>query len=178
MDVWCVCAFFCVCVVLCLGKGLAPSWSTIQGVLPSVNDQETERSALCSKWEQRGRGGGGEEWCSIDTRVSYKKYSGYVFSRVNEAFKKFVLRQWPQASPGGWSLAPLPLMMVVCCISTMQFQSHWSVTCSATADIRRDAKKAREKWRSKVNPLCDDCTVIFVYARWRLQCGIREVFCF
>jgi hypothetical protein len=36
MDVWCVCAFFCVCVVLCLGRGLATSWSPVQGVLPSV----------------------------------------------------------------------------------------------------------------------------------------------
>jgi hypothetical protein len=49
MDVWCVRAFFCVCVVLCLGRGLATSWSPVQGVLPSVNDQETEKSALCSK---------------------------------------------------------------------------------------------------------------------------------
>jgi hypothetical protein len=32
----CVCAFFCVCVVLCLGRGLATSWSPVQGVLPSV----------------------------------------------------------------------------------------------------------------------------------------------
>jgi hypothetical protein len=44
-----VCAFFCVCVVLCLGRGLATNWSPDQGVLPSVNDQETEKSALCSK---------------------------------------------------------------------------------------------------------------------------------
>jgi hypothetical protein len=39
----------CVCVVLCLGRGLATSWSPVQGVLPSVNYQETEKSALCSK---------------------------------------------------------------------------------------------------------------------------------
>jgi hypothetical protein len=45
----CVCAFFCVCVVLCLGRGLATSWSPLQGVLPSVNDQESEKSALYSK---------------------------------------------------------------------------------------------------------------------------------
>jgi hypothetical protein len=37
MDVWCVCAFFCVCIVLCLGRGLATSWSPVQRVLPSVN---------------------------------------------------------------------------------------------------------------------------------------------
>jgi hypothetical protein len=49
MDVWCVWAFFCVCVVLCSGSGLATSWSPVQGVLPSVNDQATEISALCSK---------------------------------------------------------------------------------------------------------------------------------
>jgi hypothetical protein len=49
MDVWYVCAFFCVCVVLCLGRGLATSLSPVQGVLPSVNDHETEKSVLCSK---------------------------------------------------------------------------------------------------------------------------------
>jgi hypothetical protein len=49
MDVWCVCPFFCVCVVLCLGRGLATSSATFQGVLPTVNDQETEKSTLCSK---------------------------------------------------------------------------------------------------------------------------------
>jgi hypothetical protein len=58
MDVWRVCASFCVCVVLCLGRGLATSWSPVQGVLPSVNYQETEKSALCSKkWEQASKWG-------------------------------------------------------------------------------------------------------------------------
>jgi hypothetical protein len=33
----CLCVHsFCVCVVLCLGSGLATSWSLVQGVLPSV----------------------------------------------------------------------------------------------------------------------------------------------
>jgi hypothetical protein len=50
----CVYAFFCVCAVLCLGRGLATSWSPAQGVLPSVNDQETEKSALCSEVGARG----------------------------------------------------------------------------------------------------------------------------
>jgi hypothetical protein len=36
MDVWCVYAFILCCVVLCLGRGLATSWSLAQGVLPSV----------------------------------------------------------------------------------------------------------------------------------------------
>jgi hypothetical protein len=54
MDVWCVCAFFCACVVLCLGRGLATNWSPVQGVLPSVNDLETDKSALCSKVGARG----------------------------------------------------------------------------------------------------------------------------
>jgi hypothetical protein len=49
MDVWCVCAFCSVCVVLYLGRGLATSWSPVQGVPPSVNDQDTEKSVLCSK---------------------------------------------------------------------------------------------------------------------------------
>jgi hypothetical protein len=56
MAVWCVCVFFFfVCVVLCLGRGHGTSWSPVQGVLPSVNDQETEKSALCSKVGARGR---------------------------------------------------------------------------------------------------------------------------
>jgi hypothetical protein len=34
MDVYV--RFFCVCVVLCVGSGLATGWSLVQGVLPSV----------------------------------------------------------------------------------------------------------------------------------------------
>jgi hypothetical protein len=48
MDVWCVSRVFCVCIVLCLGRGLATSWSPVQGVLSPVKDQEIEQSALCS----------------------------------------------------------------------------------------------------------------------------------
>jgi hypothetical protein len=60
MDVWYVCAFFCVCVVLCWGRGLATSWWPVQGVLPSVNDQETEKSALYSKkWSKLPNGSKG-----------------------------------------------------------------------------------------------------------------------
>jgi hypothetical protein len=37
---------FCVCVVLCLGSGLATGGSLVQGVLPSVkNDYGTELEA-------------------------------------------------------------------------------------------------------------------------------------
>jgi hypothetical protein len=61
MDVWCVCAFFCVYVVLCLGRGLATGWSLVQGVLPSVNDQETEKLALCSKSRSKLPNGSKEE---------------------------------------------------------------------------------------------------------------------
>jgi hypothetical protein len=58
---WCVCSFFCVCVVLCLGRSLATSWSPVQGVLPSVKDQETEKSALCSKSGSKLPNGNTEE---------------------------------------------------------------------------------------------------------------------
>jgi hypothetical protein len=27
---------FCICIVLCVGRGLATGWSTVQGVLPTV----------------------------------------------------------------------------------------------------------------------------------------------
>jgi hypothetical protein len=37
---------FCVCVVLCLGRGLVTGWSLAQRVLPSVkNDYGTEKEA-------------------------------------------------------------------------------------------------------------------------------------
>jgi hypothetical protein len=55
----------CVRVVLCwcTGRGLAASWSPVQGVLPTVPDQETEENqpyapkagASSQVWEQRGR---------------------------------------------------------------------------------------------------------------------------
>jgi hypothetical protein len=32
----CIVRLFCVCVVLCVGRGLATGWSTVQGVLPTV----------------------------------------------------------------------------------------------------------------------------------------------
>jgi hypothetical protein len=53
MDVWYVCAFFCVCFVLCLGRGLATSWSLVQGVLPSANDQETEKLLQSGKKREK-----------------------------------------------------------------------------------------------------------------------------
>jgi hypothetical protein len=51
----CVCAFFYFCIILCLGRGIATSWSPVQRVIPSVNDQETGKSALCSKVGARGK---------------------------------------------------------------------------------------------------------------------------
>jgi hypothetical protein len=36
MDVWDMYAFFCVCVILCLGSGLETGQSLVQGVLQSV----------------------------------------------------------------------------------------------------------------------------------------------
>jgi hypothetical protein len=55
-----VCAFFYVCVQV---EGLATSWSPVQGVLPTVPDQETEETQPYAPkagtstyvWEQRGR---------------------------------------------------------------------------------------------------------------------------
>jgi hypothetical protein len=55
----------CVCVFLylCTGRGFATNWSPVQGVLPTVPDQETEETqpyapkagASSQVWEQRGR---------------------------------------------------------------------------------------------------------------------------
>jgi hypothetical protein len=41
MDVWCLCCVF-VSLCLCTGRGLARSWSPVQGVLPTVLDLVTE----------------------------------------------------------------------------------------------------------------------------------------
>jgi hypothetical protein len=44
MDVYV--RLFCVCVVVCVGTGLATDWSRVQGVLPSVKkDYGTEEEA-------------------------------------------------------------------------------------------------------------------------------------
>jgi hypothetical protein len=48
-------------VVLCLGRGLAMSWSPVQGALQSVKDQETEYWALCSNMAGSSRLRGKEE---------------------------------------------------------------------------------------------------------------------
>jgi hypothetical protein len=65
LRAWVFSVCVCVCVLLCLctGRGLATSWSPIQGVLPTVPDQETEEyqpyapkaGASSQVWEQRGR---------------------------------------------------------------------------------------------------------------------------
>jgi hypothetical protein len=49
MDVWCVHVFFCVCVVLYLGRVLATSWSLVQGVLPIVNRSGDWKAARSHK---------------------------------------------------------------------------------------------------------------------------------
>jgi hypothetical protein len=56
MDVWCMC-LFCVCVVLCLGRGLATVWSLIQGVLWSVKIMKLKEEAR-AHWGYRASGGG------------------------------------------------------------------------------------------------------------------------
>jgi hypothetical protein len=49
MDV-CVC-LFCVCAVLCAGRGLATGWSPIQGVLPTVyRIKKVEKTAKAQQW--------------------------------------------------------------------------------------------------------------------------------
>jgi hypothetical protein len=53
MDVWCVYALFCVCFVLCLGRGLVMSCSPIQGVLPSVKMiMKLKNQPYAPEWEQ------------------------------------------------------------------------------------------------------------------------------
>jgi hypothetical protein len=50
-----VCVCVCVWVVLCLGRGLATSWSPVQGVPLSVKWwRNWEISPHAPKWEQRG----------------------------------------------------------------------------------------------------------------------------
>jgi hypothetical protein len=54
MDVWCVCVcecvlLFCVCSVLCLGRGLATSWLLVQGILRNVNRSGNWKQARAYK---------------------------------------------------------------------------------------------------------------------------------
>jgi hypothetical protein len=53
MDVWCVCAFFCVCVVLCLGKRPCDELIT-RPRSPTVCEwsKNWEISRMLQKWEQ------------------------------------------------------------------------------------------------------------------------------
>jgi hypothetical protein len=71
MDVWCVCAFFFVCVVLCLGRGLATSWSPVQGVLPSVNDKKLRNQPYAPKVGAKKKKKNCAFWCK---RHSSSKY--------------------------------------------------------------------------------------------------------
>jgi hypothetical protein len=59
MDVWCVCVcirLFCVCVVLCLDRGLATSWSHVQeALLPVKWSQNWEISPMPRSWSNSRR---------------------------------------------------------------------------------------------------------------------------
>jgi hypothetical protein len=48
---------FCVCVVLCVGSGLATDWSLVQGVLPTVyrNKKLKKRAKIQQKGCRDGR---------------------------------------------------------------------------------------------------------------------------
>jgi hypothetical protein len=69
MDVWCVCmCLFCVCVVLCLGRGPVTSWSLVQGVLSSVK--------LSWSWKQRPGPKGAVEPVKKNLSLSLSNISG------------------------------------------------------------------------------------------------------
>jgi hypothetical protein len=74
MDIWYMC-LFCVCVVLCLGRGLATSWSLVQGVLPSV-----KWSWNWKKSEARAQGG---------CRASEKKIDD-EYKLLNSSLRSFL----------------------------------------------------------------------------------------
>jgi hypothetical protein len=66
---------FCVCVVLCLGRGIETSWSLVQGVLPSLKWSWTE-----------------ETWAHGSCRSSEKKESNnklWEELRISRFFKRF-----------------------------------------------------------------------------------------
>jgi hypothetical protein len=81
---------FCVCVVLCLGRGLATDWSLVQGVLPTVkNDTELNKSPgpwmgwkshwKKKSWQSRFLKYGCENWVlhTADTRLIQQKLIFY-----------------------------------------------------------------------------------------------------
>jgi hypothetical protein len=71
LDV-CVC-LFCVCIVLCVGSGLATGWSPNQGVLPSVK----------IKYAKRRRSQGSTKGCrAIDEWIHWQRIVGSVLVKI------------------------------------------------------------------------------------------------
>jgi hypothetical protein len=67
----CMC-LFCVCVVLCLGRGLATSWSLVQGVLPSVQ--------IIMKLKEVARSHGGCR--ASEKKKQYKSVNRAVYTTI------------------------------------------------------------------------------------------------
>jgi hypothetical protein len=68
MDVWYMC-LFCVCVALCSGRGLATGWSLVQGVLPSVNEQNEKNNLATVRYKRNGLSKYSVEWESYERLI-------------------------------------------------------------------------------------------------------------
>jgi hypothetical protein len=85
---------------VCVGSGLATSWSSAQGVLPTVvwliNWSETKRfmDALCSKWEQQEKRDREREGERYNVVLRAKSIFNFRFP-LSHSFSK-VLRNWAQ----------------------------------------------------------------------------------
>jgi hypothetical protein len=78
----CMC-LFCVCVVLCLGRGLATSWSLVKGVQPSVK--------WSWNWKTEARAQGG---CRVTEKKIFEKECSYwrqVLKCIDAAVKLLII---------------------------------------------------------------------------------------
>jgi hypothetical protein len=91
MDVYV--RLFCVCVVVCVGRGLATGWSLVQGSYRLCKeDHETEEEARA---QQRAVEPLMNEWIRIEVMVEFKTMLGKQNSHLVELDSHSVWRECP-----------------------------------------------------------------------------------
>jgi hypothetical protein len=125
---------FCVCVVLCVGSGLATGWSPVQGVLPTVYKLRSWKSGQVHKGcRAMHRGGGGGGW------------GGYFAMNETTCDLKVSSHggKWRMLSSGMW------------CRVVWHFVNHFGGTCCFLLQDRRVmCNYTGQRRRQCVTPQC------------------------